>query len=138
MPDDYTPFALVADDDPIIRMETSDILEDAGFRVYEAGSAEEAIEILTRAATSIQLLFTDVQMPPGNLNGFDLVRQCAENWPHISILVASGQIQPKDGELPDGAVFIGKPFSAQVVYSRLQEILPEGAKPDRLKKAAPL
>lgn len=81
MSDDYTPFALVADDDPIIRMETSDILEDAGFRVYEAGSAEEAIEILTRAATSIQLLFTDVQMPPGNLNGFDLARQCARTGP---------------------------------------------------------
>lgn len=45
MSDDYTPVALMADDDPIIRMKTSDTLEDAGFRVYEAAGAEGAIEI---------------------------------------------------------------------------------------------
>ena len=31
--DDYVPFALVADDDVLIRMDAVSILEDAGFRV---------------------------------------------------------------------------------------------------------
>lgn len=36
MSDDFTPFALVTDDDAIIRMDAADILERAGFRVLEA------------------------------------------------------------------------------------------------------
>ena len=129
MTDDYTAYALVADDDVMIRLDASDILQDAGFKVHEAGGVEEAIDILKRTGASIQLLFSDVQMPPGELNGFDLARKCAEGWPHIKILVASGQISPNPGDMPDGAVFIGKPFTHEVVH----ELLPDGLKPERLK-----
>ncbi|WEK04583.1 MAG: response regulator [Candidatus Devosia phytovorans] len=135
MSDDYTPYALVADDDALIRMDAADILADAGFRVHEAGNVEEAKAILERSHESIQLLFTDVQMPPGELDGFDLARKCHESWPHISILVASGQIRPDDGDLPPGAVFVSKPFSSQVVIDRLTEILPDHVKPEPLKRA---
>jgi CheY-like chemotaxis protein len=103
MADDRVPFALVADDDALIRMDAADILEAAGFRTHGAADVEEAIAILEYSAESIQLLFSDVQMPLGELNGFDLARMCAERWPHIGILVASGQIRPEDGELPKGA-----------------------------------
>ncbi len=89
MADDRVPFALVADDDALIRMDAADILEAAGFRTHGAADVEEAIAILEYSAESIQLLFSDVQMPLGELNGFDLARMCAERWPHIGILVAS-------------------------------------------------
>ncbi len=135
MSDDFTPYAFVADDDALIRMDAADILTDAGFRVHEAANVQEARAILEKAFESIQLLFTDVQMPPGQLNGFDLARKCHENWPHISILIASGQIEPKEGDLPPGAVFVRKPFSSQVVVDRLAEILPENARPEPLKRA---
>lgn len=134
MSDAYTPYALVADDDAMIRMDAVDILEDAGFRVHEAANYDQAVAILKEAADSIQLLFTDVQMPPGELNGFHLAQECAANWPHINILVASGMIEPKQDELPEGAVFVKKPFSAEVVYEHLQAILPDGAKPAPLKR----
>tara|TARA_Y100000815_G_scaffold201407_1_gene185036 strand:+ start:10556 stop:10996 length:441 start_codon:yes stop_codon:yes gene_type:complete len=132
--DSFTPFALVADDDPLIRMDAADILQDAGFRVYEANGYEQAVAILTDSAEVVQLLFTDVQMPPGKLNGFHLAQKCADNWPHIRVLVASGMIQPGPGDLPDGAVFVRKPFSAEVVYERLQEILPERIQPEKLRR----
>ena len=136
MSDDYTPFALVSDDDALIRMDATHILEDAGFRVYEASQVAEALAILEESHASIQLLFTDVQMPPGELNGFDLARKCAKNWSHISIVVSSGMIKPQPGDMPDGAVFISKPFSAAVVYEHLQQVMPQGAMPERLKRAA--
>lgn len=135
MSDDFTPYALVADDDVFIRLDAADILRDAGFRVYEAASVNEAFAILKEAGASIQLLFTDVQMPPGELNGFDLARRCASDLPHIKILVSSGQIKPQPGDMPDGAVFISKPFTADVIYDRLQELLPDGQKPEPLKVA---
>ena len=133
--DARTPFALVADDDAFIRADAAGILETAGFRIYEAADAESAIEILQRNAEHIQLLFSDVQMPPGELDGFDLARLCAERWPHIGILVASGQIEPEPGQLPEGAIFIGKPFCAEVVHARIQELLPAEMKPEPLKEA---
>lgn len=136
MSNDYTPFALVTDDDALIRMEAAAILEDAGFRVYEAGQVTDALAILEEGHASIQLLFTDVQMPPGKLTGFDLARTCAQNWPHIGIVVSSGQITPEINDMPEGAVFIAKPFSEAVVLDHLQELLPDGAKPEQLKKAA--
>ncbi|SDG52219.1 response regulator [Pelagibacterium luteolum] len=136
MSDQFTPYALVADDDALIRLDAVSILEDAGFRVHEANNVEEALAILDAAPASIQLLFTDVHMPPGARTGFDLARECAEKWPHVGILVASGMAKPRPGDLPDGAVFIQKPFSADVVIEHLQNILPDGRKPERLLKRA--
>lgn len=131
-----TPYALVADDDLIIRMDAVDILEKAGFRVKEAGNVEEALKLLNENAERFQLLFTDVQMPPSELTGFDLARHCSEYWPHIGILIASGMIMPDGDDLPAGAVFVAKPFSAEVVYEHLQQILPDGKKPEPLKTMA--
>lgn len=39
MSDEHTPFALVVDDDALIRMDATDILEEAGFRVLEASKS---------------------------------------------------------------------------------------------------
>jgi hypothetical protein len=45
-------------------------------------------------------------------------------------------VQPEGSELPEGAVFVRKPFSATVVYDHLQKILPDGKKPEPLKTMA--
>ena len=44
--------------------------------------------------------------------------------------------QPAEGELPEGARFIGKPFSAEVVHDRLREILPDDRKPEPLRQSS--
>ena len=129
------PFALVADDDPMIRMAAGDILSDAGYRCHEAATAEQALEILAEHGAHIRLLLSDVQMPPGALTGFDLARQCARDWPQIGILIASGGTAPGPGDLPPGAEFITKPFSADVVHDHLRKILPNAEQPEQLRTA---
>lgn len=52
MSEDCTPFALVADDDALIRVNAVDILETAGVRVYEAVGTAQALAILEEAATA--------------------------------------------------------------------------------------
>ncbi len=42
----HRPLCLVVDDDPLIMMDTTSILEDAGFRFYEAMDGDEAKRIL--------------------------------------------------------------------------------------------
>jgi len=136
MSEEHTPFALVVDDDALIRMDAANILEEAGFRVLEAATPEEALSVLEQRGDSVQLLFTDVQMPPSELDGFYLAKECAASWPEIGIIVASGQIEPKADDLPEGAIFVRKPFSADVVHDHLQRLLPDGKKPEPLKQRA--
>ncbi len=131
------PRALVVDDDFIIRMDAVDILEEAGFQVVDAEHGNAALDLLETHHPEIVLLFTDVQMP-GHLDGFALARKVAASWPHISIVVASGQVRPNPGSMPDKARFIGKPFSAELVHAHLHEILPDGQKPAPLKRDMPI
>ncbi|MEG3174390.1 response regulator [Sphingomonas sp. ZB1N12] len=128
------PYALVVDDDPLIMMDTTGILEDAGFRFYEAMDGDEAKRILAANWEKIVLLFSDVDMP-GETNGFALARHVAQNWPAIEIVIASGHVLPKAGEMPEKATFISKPFNKQMVHGHLRKMLPNNKSPESLKKA---
>jgi CheY-like chemotaxis protein len=128
------PYAIVVEDDPIIMMETSYILEDAGFRVYESFDGDEAIVHLAEHWESTVLLFSDVDMP-GTMNGFALARYVAQHWPAIEIVIASGHVSPDRGDMPDKATFLTKPFNQRTVHQHLAIILPDDKKPEPLKKA---
>lgn len=134
MPSSTDPYALVVDDDALILLHASSILEKAGFRFYEAMNGDDAKGLLEQHAESVTLLFSDVEMP-GSLNGFGLARLVAQEWPHIEIVIASGNREPQPGDMPDKATFIPKPFSEQMVLEHLAEKLPDGKKPEPLKQA---
>ncbi|KQN11768.1 response regulator [Sphingomonas sp. Leaf28] len=128
------PYALAVDDDPFILIDVTTILEDAGFRTYEADDGDAAIAMLPEYAHTITLLFSDVDMP-GDTNGFTLAHHVAENYPWIEIVIGSGHLQPKEGDLPEKATFVSKPFNAQMIHGHLRETLPDGKLPDPLKTA---
>jgi CheY-like chemotaxis protein len=100
-------------------MDTADMIAGEGFSVVEASTADEAFEFLAKHP-SLQLLFTDVQMP-GTKNGFELARKVADRWPYISVVVASGAAAPGPGDLPANSRFISKPFSAALVHEVLRD-----------------
>lgn len=131
----HSPFAVVVDDDFLIRTDAAEILRTAGFRVLEAEHGDAAHALMETRHQDVVLLFTDVQMP-GRLDGFALARAVAKAWPHVSIVVASGRSKPGPGDMPDKARFVGKPFSAEMVHAHLHEILPDGQKPEPLKAAS--
>ena len=124
--------ALVVDDHQVIRMDIAEMLEQAGFRCLEAEHGDAAIEVLENHHLDVTLMFSDIDMP-GSRDGFALAREVAIKWPHISVVVASGRVRPAQGDLPDGATFIGKPFSLRTVHDHLKETLPEDGKPASLK-----
>ncbi|TNC08816.1 response regulator [Methylobacterium terricola] len=122
----------MVDDDPLIRMNAAEMLADAGFQTLEASHVEEALGVLGQHHPAIVVLFTDVQMP-GAQDGFALARHTAKHWPHISIVVASGRARPGPDDMPKGARFVGKPFSAEVVFHHLKEVVPDEHKPEPLR-----
>lgn len=134
MPLSTIPYALVVEDDPFISMETAYILGEAGFRVHESFNGDEAILHLQEHWESTVLLFSDVDMP-GALNGFGLERHVAEHWPLIEIVIASGRVCPDEGDMPEKATFIQKPFNRLMIHDHLSKILPDDKKPEPLRTA---
>ncbi len=115
------PVVLLVEDELFVRMATADALMDAGFEVIETANAQAAQEVL-RHRTDIRVLFTDVKMP-GSMNGLELASLVRRQWPHISVVITSGHLEPGSGHLPEKAVFIAKPYGerapAQVIRSLL-------------------
>ncbi|MCJ2005868.1 response regulator [Methylobacterium sp. J-092] len=114
-------------------MEAVSILEDAGFQMLEAAHAVQALSVLEEHHHQIKLLFSDVDMP-GDMDGFALAREVARRWPSIAIVIASGRSKPGPFDLPEGATFISKPFSATIVYHHVRKTMPEDAQPEPLRK----
>lgn len=104
---------LVVEDEALVRMGMVDYLEDSGFDVFEAASADEAIVMLVEHA-EISVLFTDVDMP-GGMDGLRLAAAVRDRWPPIKIVVTSGHRNVTPDELPDEARFFHKPYNPDEV-----------------------
>jgi DNA-binding response OmpR family regulator len=109
---------LLVEDEPLVRLVVADILMEANFHVIEASGAEEALKVL-RAQVRVDVLLSDVEMPPG-MNGYDLARQVDQSWPEIEILITSGREWPRGDDLPPGAAFLAKPCPNATLVSHVQ------------------
>lgn len=114
------PAVLVVDDEPIIRMYATVLVEDAGYVALEAGTAEEALAILNER-DDIRVLFTDVEIP-GSLNGIELVEVVRGTWPPIALIVTSGHVQIDPQKLPDRARFFRKPYTESEIVKALKAL----------------
>ena len=113
------PSILVVDDDFLIRLNTAQILEDAGFNVIEARDAASALDLLGQRS-DIRLVCTDVQMP-GELDGIELALRIRELHPKMGIIVMSAYCKHCE-RLPQ-APFLSKPFEARRLIDLAREAI---------------
>jgi CheY-like chemotaxis protein len=107
-PNPSFPLVLVVEDDALVRAMAVDALEEEGFAVLEAPSADYAVTVL-ESRSDVGVVFTDVTMP-GTLNGFDWARLVRSLYPRVAVLVSSGALPSGfNGEAPD-ARFVPKPY----------------------------
>jgi CheY-like chemotaxis protein len=78
---------LVVDDDDLVRTVAVDALEDAGFDVIEAATAEEALDRCEHRRADV--LLTDVMLS-GILDGWDLAEQCRSADPDLKVIYTTG------------------------------------------------
>jgi two-component system, response regulator PdtaR len=109
---------LVVEDEVLVRMVISDLLQEAGFKTIEATDPAEALALLG-ARSDIAVMVKDVNMP--GVDGFALARHVAERWPAVEIIVSSGRVLPSPGEMPKGAAFVAKPWSSEALVRRVRE-----------------
>jgi two-component sensor histidine kinase/DNA-binding response OmpR family regulator len=119
------PNVLVVEDEMMLRMKASEVVQDAGFNPVEAVNADEALSIL-ESRSDISLLFTDIQMP-GTLDGLMLAKEVHERWPSIKIILVSGQVTPSDADKPADSSFFGKPLEVKQLIGELQRMVGAGA-----------
>jgi CheY-like chemotaxis protein len=115
------PVVLVVEDEVFLRMNAVEMIEDAGFEVLEAATADEAIKIL-ETRTDISVIFTDIQMP-GSMDGLKLARAVSGRWPPIKIVATSGQVNVTDLDLPNGGRFLPKPYSSLQIATTLRQLI---------------
>ncbi|MCB8840520.1 response regulator [Aurantimonas sp. VKM B-3413] len=106
---------LVVEDEPFLRMDLVDTLEDAGFACLEAANADEAMRTL-KAIRSVEVLLTDVHMP-GTMDGIELARLTRNGWPQTAIIVVSGHRRVEAADLPSNAFFVAKPYGPDVIIA---------------------
>lgn len=120
-PDRPASTILFVEDEALIRMVGVDMLEDEGFQVIEAGTADEAIAIL-ESAPEVRLVFSDVRMP-GSMDGLALAEVVHARWPHVRLILTSGHCRLKDGDLPDDGRFVLKPYRREAVLGEIDDLL---------------
>ncbi|MES2098004.1 MAG: HWE histidine kinase domain-containing protein [Pseudomonadota bacterium] len=119
-----TPIVLIVEDEMVLRMRAVDIVEDAGFTPIQAVSADEAMRVL-ESRDDISLLFTDIQMP-GSMDGLTLAHAVHARWPHIRIVLVSGQIAVTDADKPIDSRFFPKPLEIHQMVLELQKMIGTG------------
>jgi signal transduction histidine kinase len=82
---------LAVEDNPAMRKILVMQLRALNYKVLEAGTAAEAIDLLERE--KIDVMFSDVIMP-GEMNGIELARASLERYPAVRVVLASGFAQP--------------------------------------------
>jgi CheY-like chemotaxis protein len=97
---------LVVDDDQLVRINTSAMVEELGHTVIEAASAKEALQLL-RKTPGVDLVVTDHAMPV--MTGAELAATLKTERPNLPVLIVTGYAElPEDADptLPK----LGKPF----------------------------
>jgi PAS domain S-box-containing protein len=113
-------FTIVAvDDDPLVLMNTTAMLEDLGHIVFEASSGAEALGIL-RSERGVDCVISDQSMP--RMTGVQLAEIIRAKWPRLPVLLATGY-----AELPGGVgrnlPKLAKPFRQHDLARALDRVM---------------
>jgi len=115
---------LVVDDEPIIRMLVTEVLEELGYAAIEAADGHSGLEVL-RSDARVDLLVTDVGLPKG-MNGRQMADLARVSRPDLKVLFITGYAENAvvgNGYLEPGMHVMTKPFALEALASRIKELI---------------
>ncbi len=116
---------LVVEDQPLLRSIVKKVLERNGYRVYEATSGSEALNLWKERQDDIGLLLTDVIMPDG-MTGRQLAERMTAEKPALKVIFTSGHSAEAIGEdlaLQEGVNFLQKPYDLRQLGETVRNAL---------------
>ncbi len=126
------PVVLLVEDESIVREVTREVLSHAGYAVLESSNAKEALHLARQHSGRIDVLLTDVVMP--GMNGADLARHLQSMQPDLITVFMSGYAQNDIAQTISrtAAIHIQKPFTVNILLTRIGEALRAGSEQDPL------
>jgi PAS domain S-box-containing protein len=118
-----TETILVVEDEEAVRLLVARLLERAGYKVVSVGDPTQARAQASDQSWNVDLLITDVVMPSGT--GPDLFQDLRLTRPDLRVLFISGYAPgalKQASQIPPDAAFLQKPFSAQALLQKVQEV----------------
>ncbi|MDF3058328.1 MAG: multi-sensor hybrid histidine kinase [Rariglobus sp.] len=122
---------LLVEDEPNVREFAVAVLGSHGYRVLQAASGVEALEVWQRHQSRISLLVTDLVMPDG-LSGHALALRLRKDKPELKVVITSGYMNEAGAELepiPD-MHFVHKPYRPQTLADAVRNTLDGNPDPD--------
>jgi len=119
------PLVLLVDDDEKVRELVRVNLEFEGYKVREAGSAEEGLSAIEEAKPDLVLL--DVMMP--QTDGWEMLKKIQEQYGAgaIPVVMFSGKVDEQALARASASgvqAFVGKPFDLQQLIDQTKQIAP--------------
>ena len=112
---------LVADDEKIIRVSLTELLEGEGFKVFQASNGNEVFNALQRER--IHAAIVDYQMP--GMNGLEILNRIKMEFSSVEVIMitAFGNENIAISAIRNGAFdYISKPFNNDELVNRLRHI----------------
>ena len=101
--------ALVVEDDAELRWLTATLLEESELDIVECESAEAALAVMLIRGPDVTMIFADIRLP-GVMDGVDLAREVKMRWPHLTVVLTSGNPGERINHLPPGVLYMPKPW----------------------------
>ena len=120
---------LIVEDEDAVRLFGARALRNKGYRVLEARSGEQALDVL-RGEAHVDVLVSDVVMP--GIDGATLARLVRMERPAVRVILMSGyaeDVAPGIVAGEDGIHFLPKPFSLKQLAGKVKEVLAQPAAP---------
>ncbi|WP_064684686.1 hybrid sensor histidine kinase/response regulator [Rhizobium bangladeshense] len=114
---------VAVDDDGLVLMNTTLMLEDLGHTVFEAMAGPEALDILRKEP--VDLVICDHAMP--RMTGAQLADAIRSEWPEMPIILATGYADLPDGAGAANLPRLGKPFSQAQLADAISRVAAHGA-----------
>lgn len=118
------PVIVLVDDEPLVRMVAAEHLQELGYTVFEAGDAQEALQLIEGLA-EIDLLITDVGLPHG-MNGRQLAEAVRSKRPELEVLFITGYAENavlNHGHLDHGMHMMSKPFQLEAFARKVADLI---------------
>jgi CheY-like chemotaxis protein len=116
--------ALVVEDDLALQGVAVAVLEETKLGVIACDSAEAALAVMQKRGGEVAFIFADLRLS-GLMDGLDLARSVRTLWPTTRVVLTSGADGGRVGDLPDGVVFLRKPWRADEILCEAGKALDE-------------
>jgi len=114
--------SLVVEDDAELRRLMTTLLEESEFNIIECESAEAALATMLLRGQDVSMIFADIRLS-GVMDGIDLAREVKMRWPHLMVVLTSGNAGEYPERLPPGVVYMPKPWNAVSILAAAQHAI---------------